>query len=213
MREWQTALEAGLAQLGEPCPEETATRFTDVLEQLQRWNRTYNLTAIDEPVEMVSHHLMDSLSLLPWLPGNCRNLLDIGTGAGFPAIPLAIMRPQLQVTALDAVAKKLRFISHIKRRLQLDNLTPVHGRIEDYAPPSAPEIITARALASLPQLHGWTRDWLAAGATLLAMKGRRPHQELASLAGAGLAVDVHALDVPGLPAQRHLVIITDPDSE
>ena len=212
MKAWQQQLAAGLAELNLTPPEDARQRFYRVVEELQRWNRAYNLTAIDQPDEIVSHHLLDSLSLLPWLPEDAQQVLDIGSGAGFPAIPLAIARPDLQVTALDAVAKKLRFIGHMGRTLALDNLNTCHERVEDHSPPHRPGVITARALASLPQLVEWTRRWLAEGATLLAMKGQRPDAEIAAMGVSGLNLAVHSLQVPGLPAERHLVIITDPEA-
>lgn len=200
------SLRAGLAQL--PGPDLAAgqvAQLLDYLDLLARWNRTYNLTAVRAPAEMVTRHILDSLAVLPWIPGG--RLLDAGSGAGLPGIPLAIARPELQVTLLDSAGKKIRFLSHVCRELRLGNAAPLQARLETYAPESPFDAIVSRAFASLAAFAGAARH-LAGAALLLAMKGRYPEEELAALPGWVRVESVEALAVPGLQEQRHLVIMS-----
>ena len=120
----------------------------------------YNLTAVRDPAQMVSRHLLDSLSVLPWLGAECPHLLDAGTGAGLPGIPLAIVRPGMQVTLLDSAGKKIRFLRHVKRELGLDNVLPVQQRLEEYSPPELPSVIISRAFSELAQFAAAARHLL-----------------------------------------------------
>jgi 16S rRNA (guanine527-N7)-methyltransferase len=188
---------------------EQVSRLLAYLDLLQRWNRAYNLTAVRDRADMVTRHLLDSLVVLPWIPGG--RLLDAGSGAGLPGVPLAIARPDLDVTLLDSAGKKIRFLEHLRRELGLRNVTPVQARLEDYAPQdlvSAPfGAVISRAFASLAAFAAAARH-LAGAARLLAMKGRYPATELAELP-AWLRVEaVERLAVPGLQEERHLVIMS-----
>lgn len=200
------ALEAGLARLDGPRPDaDQAATLLAYLGLLERWNRTYNLTAITEPLEMVTRHLLDSLAVLPWVAG--RRLLDAGTGAGLPGVPLAIADPALEVTLLDSAGKKIRFLNHVRRELRLGNITPVQDRLERYVPPAAFDTIVSRAFATLAAFAGAARH-IGKGARLLAMKGRYPEAELAELPDWVEVRSVETLRVPGLQEDRHLVIMS-----
>ena len=178
----------------------------EFLAEMLHWNRAYNLTAITDPQAGVTHHLLDSLVIQPHLRGD--RLVDIGSGAGLPGIPLAIANPQLQITSLDSSGKRIRFQRHILRRLGLSNLHPVHARAQDYQPETPFDTVTARALASLQQLAEWSDHLCAPGARLLAMKGKRPESELAeSLPGFDMEA-VNRVQVPGSDAERHLILLT-----
>ena len=204
------SLRAGLAQL--PAAELDAgqvSRLLAYLDLLERWNRAYNLTAVRDPANMVTRHLLDSLAVLPWIPGG--RLLDAGSGAGLPGVPLAIARPDLAVTLLDSAGKKIRFLEHLRRELGLRNISAVQARLAAWAPQdlnSAPfDAIISRAFASLTAFAAAARH-LAGAARLLAMKGRYPAAELTELP-AWLRVEaVEQLVVPGLQEERHLVIMS-----
>jgi 16S rRNA (guanine527-N7)-methyltransferase len=197
-------LQAGLATLGLPCDAARVEKLLDYLALLVRWNRTYNLTAVREPVEMVTRHLLDSLTLLPWLtPGT---LVDLGTGPGLPGIPIAIMNPEREVVLVESNGKKARFLREALRQLGLSAAQVVEGRAEAGGA-RAPQV-TARALAELGTLAGLALPWLAEGGKLLAMKGPGHAGEVHSLPPGWRVEAVHALHVPGLDAERALVIVT-----
>jgi 16S rRNA (guanine527-N7)-methyltransferase len=199
-------LRAGLGQLpGTDLEAVQVSRLLDYLDLLQRWNRTYNLTAISDPAEMITRHLLDSLSVLPWIRG--LRLLDAGTGAGLPGVPLAIARPDLAVTLLDSTGKKVRFLNHVARELNLDNAHPVQARLESYEPEGAFDTIVSRAFSSLAAFAAAARH-LAGTARLLAMKGRYPNDELGDLPAWVRVESVEKLAVPGLQQDRHLVIMS-----
>lgn len=204
------ALRAGLAGLpgAELDPERHPTRVEALLAYLdlvQRWNRSYNLTAVRDPAAMVTRHLLDSLAVLPWVPPG--RLLDAGTGAGLPGVPLGIARPELDVTLLDSTGKKIRFLNQVRRELALDNLHPVQARLESYRPERPFDAVISRAFASLAGFAAAARH-LAGAAPLLAMKGRRPDEELAALPAWVEVRSVERLAVPGLQEDRHLVIMS-----
>ena len=201
-------LRAGLVDLQlDPALE---TPLLDYLSLLLRWNRTYNLTAVRDPREMVTKHLLDSLAMHPYVDGLARAggaLADLGTGAGLPGIPLAIAKPGLRVTLVESAGKKARFMREAVRQLKLADVQVAESRIEALDMPGAFDAITARALATLPLLVEWGGPLLKPDGRLLAMKGVEPAEEIAALP-AGWAVEaVHPLRVPGLPAQRHLVVV------
>lgn len=185
--------------------EARATQMEEYLSELLRWNKAFNLTAITEPGEMVVRHLLDSLSIAPWVHGR---ILDVGTGAGLPAIPLAIMDPELDVIALDSTAKKVRFMLHIVRHLNLQNVEPMHARIEEYTALAPFDTVVSRAFASISDFANATRHLLGPHTRLLAMKGQRPDDELEALPGWIEVEAVEKLAVPGLHAERHLVIMS-----
>ncbi|TKS55053.1 16S rRNA (guanine(527)-N(7))-methyltransferase RsmG [Luteimonas yindakuii] len=181
-----------------------ATPLLAYLDLLQRWNRTYNLTAIRDPDAMVVLHLLDSLAMAAHV-GGLRTLADLGTGPGLPGIPLAITHPQLQVALVESNGKKARFLREAVRTLGLGNARVLEARAEAVAEPGAFEAITARALATLPDILAVGGHLLAADGQLLAMKGTRPDQEIAALPAGWRLLSVEALSVPGLGAERHLV--------
>jgi len=173
------------------------------LAELEKWNAAYNLTAIRDPREMVTRHLLDSLVMVPHVRGP---LLDVGSGAGLPGIPLAIARPELAVTVLDSNGKKARFLRHAVRALKLGNVAVVEARVEDHRPDAPYAAITSRAFASLKDFFSLTGHLLAADGQWLAMKGKLDDSETQDLpAGVGI-VDIKPLKVPGLAEARHLVI-------
>ena len=197
---------ADLAQLPDACLDTgQVTQLLAYLELLCRWNRTYNLTAIRDPAGMITRHLLDSLSILPWVSGP--RLLDAGTGGGLPGVPLAIARPELGVTLLDSSGKKVRFLNHLRRELSLPNVHPVQARLEEYESGTEFDTIVSRAFASLAAFAEAARH-LAGNARLLAMKGRFPAAELDALPGWVQLHSVEKLEVPGLQEDRHLVIMS-----
>jgi 16S rRNA (guanine527-N7)-methyltransferase len=199
-REAQT-LEAGLAALGLLAALSPA--LLAYLRELEKWNSAYNLTAIRDPREMVTRHLLDSLVMVPWMRGP---LLDAGSGAGLPGIPLAIARPEAAVTVLDSNGKKARFLRHAVRALKLPNVTVVEARVEDYRPEAPFAAVTSRAFSSLGDFFRLTGHLLAPGGQWLAMKGKLDDSEQQDLpAGVGI-VDIKALKVPGLAEARHLIV-------
>jgi 16S rRNA (guanine527-N7)-methyltransferase len=183
--------------------------------ELLRWNRTHNLTAITDPADVTEKHLVDSLTLLPLLPATGR-LLDLGSGAGFPSLPLAIARPELAIVSVEAVGKKVAFQRHVARTLQLSGFTAVHGRAETLAadPQYAAgfDVVTARALGALPLLAAYAAPCLAPGGRLIAMKGAEGQAELAAahdaLAALGLAcTGWQTLHLPVSGAERCLLVL------
>lgn len=176
------------------------------LDLLARWNRTYNLTAIRDPREMVTRHLLDSLAMVPHVTG-LPTLADLGTGPGLPGIPLAIALPALEVTLVESNGKKARFLREAVRTLRLANAEVAESRIEAVDRPGAFAAITARALATLPDILAAGGHLPAADGRLLAMKGVRPDDEIAALPPGWAVHDIHPLRVPGLDAERHLVVV------
>ena len=199
----QRELDSGLAALQlEPA---LAAPLLAYLALLDRWNRTYNLTAVRDPADMVARHLLDSLAMLPFVGDGA--LADLGTGPGLPGIPLAIARPQLQVTLVESNGKKARFLREAVRTLQLRNARVAESRIESLDEPAAYDAITARALATLPLIVELGGSLLKPAGRLLAMKGARPDEEIAALPDGWRVDGVHRLVVPGLAAERHLVVV------
>ncbi|MES2858352.1 MAG: 16S rRNA (guanine(527)-N(7))-methyltransferase RsmG [Pseudomonadota bacterium] len=195
-------LASGLRDLG--LEASLADRLLDYLALLARWNQAYNLTAIRDPREMLGKHLLDSLAMHVHLDG-IGTLADLGTGPGLPGIPLAIARPQLHVTLVESNGKKARFLREAVRKLHLDNADVAEERIESFNAPATFDAITARALATLPQIIELGGHLLAPHGRLLAMKGVLPEDEIASLPAGWQLLAVHSLQVPGLAAARHLV--------
>jgi 16S rRNA (guanine527-N7)-methyltransferase len=199
----RTDLDAGLAALGlDPA---LAMPLLAYLALLDRWNRTYNLTAIRDPREMVGKHLLDSLAMHPYLAAG--SLADLGTGAGLPGIPLALAKPALQVTLVESNGKKARFLREAVRTLGLANARVAESRAEALNEPGAYDVITARALATLPLIIELGGHLLKPGGRLLAMKGAVPDDEIASLPAGWRLEHVRPLTVPGLAAERHLVVV------
>jgi 16S rRNA (guanine527-N7)-methyltransferase len=198
-------LNAGAARLGLRLDAAQAAKLTQLGAELSRWNKTYNLTSVDAPDAVLTHHLLDSLSAHDALEGN--RIADVGTGAGFPGLPLAIVHPQRRSTLIDSAGKKLRFIAHVARLLGLANVTTLHARVESL-PPDAYDTVITRAFAPLPRLVQWIRPLCDTHTRVVAMKGRWPPPPGSEDAGplAGWTVEsVRRVEVPGLDAERHLV--------
>lgn len=194
----------GLAALG--LDAALTEPLLDYLALLQRWNRTYNLTAIRDPRQMVILHLLDSLAMHRHLDGIAR-LADLGTGAGLPGIPLAIARPDLRVALVESNGKKARFLREAVRRLALDNASVTESRAQAAGPAGGFDAITARALDTLAGIVAAGGHLLRPGGRLLAMKGAHPAEEIAALPAGWKLEAVHPLQVPGLDAERHLVVV------
>lgn len=173
------------------------------LELLIKWNKTYNLTAVRNPADMVTRHLLDSLAVIPFV--NASPVLDVGTGGGLPGVVIAICNPECQVGLLDSNGKKTRFLFQVKAALGLDNVTVYHQRIEQHKSDVPYQQIVSRAFASLADMSRNCAPLLAKNGRLLAMKGQRPDSELTELPASVTLCDCYALDVPGLDEQRHLV--------
>ncbi|WP_018717456.1 16S rRNA (guanine(527)-N(7))-methyltransferase RsmG [Arhodomonas aquaeolei] len=203
-RDLRRRLDAGLEGLDLDLPESARDGLIGYLVLLARWNRAFNLSAVREPREMVVRHLLDSLAVLPRVEGE--RLLDLGTGAGLPGIPLAVARPSLAVTLLDSNGKKARFLRQAVMTLGLDNCEVVHGRGEQAG--GTFDAVTARAFTSTAAFWRLAAPRLAAGGHAYAMKGRYPADELSELAALGVSWAVRALRVPGLDAERHLIELT-----
>lgn len=198
----------GLAVLSVGMPENGVELLLDYVALLERWNRAYNLTAVRDPADMVTRHLLDSLAIVPHVRGD--TLADLGTGAGLPGIPLAIHEPRRQLTLVDSNGKKVRFLREVQRRLPLTNIEPVCSRVESLSGLYA--CVTARAFASLADMLQLGGHLLAGDGRWLALKGRVDDDELAGIPPQFRIHEVHSLAVPGLDAQRHLVIIRRNDA-
>lgn len=201
----EARLERGLVELGIDLTPEARKRLLTYLLLLEKWNRVYNLTAIRDPLQMVSSHLLDSLAVAPHIPDG--SLLDVGAGAGLPGIPLAIARPALTVTLIDASEKKAAFMRQAATELGLRNVEIVHGRVETWTPPQRFAAIVSRAFASLADFANAVRHLLAPNGALYAMKGRRPDAEIAALPREFRVREVIELAVPGLDAERCLLVM------
>lgn len=204
-------LRAGIRQLALELTEDQIQKLAAYIDLLVKWNKAYNLTAIREPQEMVVKHLLDSLAIVPHI--NQSPLLDVGTGPGLPGIPLAITRPDLDLTLLDSNGKKTRFLTQAKVSLGLDNVTVIHGRVEDAIADQKTDkrfqIVTSRAFASLSDMVTLARDTLAEDGHFVAMKGVIPEDEIADLPEWAKVEQIIPLDVPNLNAERHLIILSD----
>jgi 16S rRNA (guanine527-N7)-methyltransferase len=201
----ETRLVEGLAGLDQSLAPDRQARLIDYLELLADWNRAYNLTAVDDPIEMVERHLVDSLSIRPFIDG--QRIHDVGTGAGLPGMVLAIAEPERRYVLVDSNGKKVRFLRHVVRTLGLANVEPLQGRIESIRLEPPPDQVLARALAPLARLVGWLSPALDRGAQLLAMKGALDEDERAALPDA-YNVAIHRLSWPGQGAERCLAIVS-----
>lgn len=187
---------------------ETLLRYLDLIA---KWNKVYNLTALRDPAEMLTHHVIDSLAAVPPLlrhlasrtGGGRADVLDVGAGAGLPGVVFAILCPQLQVSCVDTVAKKAAFVQQAAAELQLPNLRGVHARVESLG--AAFDVVCCRAFASLPDFTTWSRAALRPDAVWLAMKGKEPRDEMAALPADVQVFHVEHLQVPGLQAERCIV--------
>ena len=198
-------LQRGLAGLSLTLSETQQDKLLHYLALLVKWNRAYNLTAIRDPREMIGKHLLDSLSVVPFISGE--RLLDVGTGAGLPGIPLAIVYPEKRFELLDSNSKKTRFLTQVSGELGLANVQVHHRRIEAGELEPVYDGILSRAFASLADMTRDCGPLLAGGGELLAMKGQYPEQELSQLPKPYIVKGSHALVVPGLTGERHLIRI------
>jgi 16S rRNA (guanine527-N7)-methyltransferase len=199
-------LSTGARQLGIELSEQQQEQLLGYLALLIKWNKAYNLTAVRNPDEMVSRHLLDSLSILAHL-GDGTSWLDVGSGGGMPGIPMAIMFPHKQITTLDSNGKKTRFQTQVKLELKLDNLQVIHSRVEAFRPEQPFAGIVSRAFSSLEDFTHWTRHLGNGETRWLAMKGLHPADELVALPADFHLDSEHALAVPGCQGQRHLLIL------
>jgi 16S rRNA (guanine527-N7)-methyltransferase len=202
-------LAAASEQLGLNGDAATIDRLLAYWAMLQRWNRVYNLTAVRDPSEMLSHHLLDCLAVLPALRRHAGTrplrVLDVGSGGGLPGAVLAMVQPQWDVSCIDAVSKKASFVRQVASELALPNLHALHGRVETLAKDPGFDVVVSRAFASLVDFVSWTRGCIAPNGIWLAMKGRAPDEELAALPDDVSVFHVEPLQVPELNAQRCLV--------
>ncbi len=198
-------LDKGLDALGLSPGEPAREHLLDYLDQLRVWGKTYNLVAPGDMPWLLERHLFDALSIAPWCgPGP---LLDVGTGAGFPGLPLAILAPERNTILLDSAGKKVRFLRHVIRQLSLAQVEAVHERVERFETTGEFDTITSRAFSSLADFASGVRHLAGPGTRLLAMKGQEPTAELAELPGDISVEAIESVQVPGLNAQRHLVIL------
>lgn len=193
---------SGAAGLGVTLAPAVAEQLLALLDELARWNRAYNLTAVRERAEMLTHHLLDSLSVLPALTGG--RVIDVGTGAGFPGLVLALADPDRRYTLLDSNGKKIRFVEHALRTFGIRNACAVQSRVEDYRPTPGFDTVVGRAFAPTARFAASCRHLLAPGGEIVMMKGRHAVSELAGLPG-DWRVTVEPVEVPGLHEARHLV--------
>lgn len=204
----QEKLETGLQEMALQITAEQQQKLLEYVALIYKWNQVHNLTAVREPLDMITLHILDSLSILPYV--DCKHLLDVGAGAGLPSIPLAICLPDLQVTAIDAVQKKVSFMRQVKAQLGLGNFNVIHGRIEEQKVPSKDmpqkfEIIISRAFSEIGLFVKLTKHLLADDGKWLAMKGTVPEHEFDK---SGIQpLEVKVLKVAGLDAERHLIIL------
>lgn len=199
-------LSAGIAALGLALPAGAEEKLLVYLALLAKWNRTYNLTAVRDEAEMVTHHLLDSLAVLPHL-GAVASLADVGSGAGLPGLPLAVARSDLRLTSVEANQKKAAFQQQAKIELGLANVSVHCGRVEAVMPEKSFDAVISRAFSDLAEFARLAGRLVREGGRLLAMKGVYPQQELAALPAEWRLVAAPALTVPGLEAQRHLIIL------
>ena len=202
-------LSVGAAQLGLTLAPAETEHLLAYLALLQRWNKVYNLSAVRDPAEMLTHHLLDCLAVVPPLRRHAQDrplrILDVGSGGGLPGVVLAILQPQWSVTCVDAVAKKTSFVRQVAGELALANLRAVHARVEEMPATAQFDVVVSRAFASLADFTAWSHDRLAPGGVWLAMKGRSADDEVAALGADVSMFHVEPLHVPGLQAQRCLV--------
>ncbi len=202
----RAGLDHGLAELGLPLSEAQTQQLLDYLDLIQKWTKVYNLTAVRDPQEMLTHHLLDSLAVIAPLrrqaPGPVR-LLDVGSGAGLPGAVIAICCPDITVHCVDTVAKKAAFIQQVAVSLKLPNLRGIHARVENLT--DQYQVVSSRAFASLVDFTTWSVGALAEQGVWMGMKGKHPGEEMAALPSSVSVFHVEPLRVPGLDAERCIV--------
>lgn len=180
-------------------------QLVDYLLLLEKWNNTYNLTSIRDVNDMISHHIFDSLVVSPYIKG--KNILDVGTGAGLPGMPLAITMPDKQFVLLDSNGKKTRFLTHVMQMLKISNVEVVQARVETYKPKICFDTIISRAFSAISDFLANTNHLLCSEGEFLAMKGQYPQEELTAVNSDFNVIEIKPLEVPELNAERHLVRI------
>ena len=198
-----TRLRHGLAALSLAVSDETIARMIQFLSLLRRWNAAYNLTRITDWDDMITLHVLDSLAVLPWVRGT--RILDVGTGAGFPGVPWALLHPEWSVTLLDSNGKKIRFLNQVIRELGLRQVNTVQTRIEGYAGTADFDTVVTRAVGSVADSWVHIAPLLGVGGCFLGMKGQNPEAECRLLTAAQWQIE--SVSVPGLSAKRHVVVI------
>ncbi|NPC55236.1 16S rRNA (guanine(527)-N(7))-methyltransferase RsmG [Caenimonas soli] len=205
--ELEAGLRSGLNDLGLALTDGQTAQLLDYLELIRKWNKVYNLTAVREPAEMLTHHLLDSLAVIAPLRRQTQSrpirLLDVGSGAGLPGVVIAICCPEVRVDCVDTVAKKAAFVQQAAATLALPNLRGVHDRVENLSAPY--DVVSSRAFASLADFVVWSSAALAEQGVWLAMKGKHPADEIAALPPNVELFHVEQLEVPGLDAERCIV--------
>lgn len=196
----------GSQALGIELSEQQQELLLKYVGLLQKWNKAYNLTAVREPLAMVTYHLLDSLTMVEYFQGEPQSVIDVGTGAGIPGIPLAIMFPNSHFTLLDSNGKKTRFMQQAKIELGLKNVDVVNSRVELFRPEVGFDIVVSRAFTSLQSFSDITQHLCATSGVFYAMKGKFPQQEMDDMADEFKVLDIHKLQVPGLDDERHLVV-------
>lgn len=192
--------------MGVELTEPNAARLQQLLDELERWNRTYNLTAITKREDMVTHHLLDSLAVSPELQGT--TIADVGTGAGFPGLPLAVLNPERRFTLIDSAGKKIRFVSHVAHALGLTNVEALHVRVESLRPEKPFDTVVTRAFAPLPEMLEKVAPLCGPATHVLAMKGKWPREEIAAIPVGWRVVRSRDLVVPGLKESRCAILLT-----
>ena len=206
-------LSAGIKALNLDCPLDVQAQLLDYVRLLDKWNRVYNLTAVRDPAEMVTRHLLDSLTVMPFLDKESegKRILDVGTGAGLPGIPLALLsaqtHPEREFVLLDSNSKKTRFLQQAVAELGLENVQVVHARTESFLPEQGFDVVVSRAFASVADMLAGAGRHCVPGGIMLAMKGADPAAELVDLDEAFVLEQVTRLTVPGLAEERHLVCL------
>ena len=203
----EEGLRSGVKALGLSLSDEQIQRLLGYVALIQKWNKVYNLTALRDPADMLTHHLLDSLTavapLSRYTQGQPVRVLDVGSGGGLPGVVLAICMPELNVTCVDTVAKKAAFVQQVAVSLKLPNLRGLHTRVESLTDPY--QLICSRAFASLPDFVTWSRSALAEGGVWMAMKGKHPQGEIDALPAHVIVFHVEPLTVPGLDVERCMV--------
>jgi 16S rRNA (guanine527-N7)-methyltransferase len=203
----EAGLRAGAQALGLVLSDEQFQRLLDYTALIQKWNKVYNLTALRDPSDMLTHHLLDSLTAIAPLSrhtqGQATRVLDVGSGGGLPGVVIAICMPELNVNCVDTVAKKAAFVQQVAVSLKLPNLRGIHARVESLTDPY--QVICSRAFASLPDFVTWSRPALAEGGVWMAMKGKHPQDEIDALPADVKVFHVEPLTVPGLDVERCMV--------
>ena len=199
------ALERGLRALDLALAPDAQAKLLDYLALIAKWNRVYNLTAVREQDQMLGHHLLDSLAVAPHLAGT--SIADVGSGAGLPGIPLALARPDVAVTLIESSHKKSAFLKQAAIELALENVEVVNARVEAWDAAPRFDVVISRAFSDLPEFVALAGRLCADGGVLAAMKGVHPYEEIAQLPAPYRVREVVALTVPGLDAERHLVLI------